>query len=879
LNIKEHFLAELSRIHELHRTGADGFRVSWMIVDLYDHLIRELWRLTADTEKQSFAVVALGGFGRYEMSPHSDIDLMLLFSDETSKEQATQAIQQFLHALWGADFNIGHSVRTIENCRELRKSDVDSWASLLEGRFLCGNEQALSQFEEMVFSEIGDTEDTTFLSAVVHGIDERHEKYGNAVKLLEPNIKTSAGGLRDLHSLLWLFRSGARDYFPDDAFLSKRSACLSLLEALMRNHLLTSAEEDAVIKAFRFLLRVRHETHFIANTSHDTIDFSLQRKIAQGLGYGDDPQLLHVERFMRDYYLHTRNIFRLNCRLVRLYRKSLRHTVADITIDNRFIARGPALSLVHPQAAIDSPSIILRAFYLCGLHNLEPGQTLQSHLVALAQRNDIFTPEVIKSQECADGFFSILHLKKNVATTLMLMNDFDILGKFIPEWGDLVAFFQHSVYHFYTADTHTLIALDHCERLGQGNQLLSDVFRSLQDKIPLYLAILFHDIDKPRGIDQHETRGAETAVVIMSRLHDTVHQEDVSFLIRYHLLMEQVAFRRNINDPVTVADFASIFQSPEQLDMLYLLTYCDLSAVNKNVWTSWKAMLLEQLYTRTHAVLQQKLPYTEAVAYQQTEYRKSLQSLITAMSKRLPREEVEKHFTSIRNEAYTAIFSKQEITDHIATISRLQKINSIVHHEPSYSTVTVLTHDAPFLLSNLCGVLSANDGNIFDAHIFTRDDGIVIDQFRVTDAGTRGRLSDEQTAKITQDFIDLTNGTVHVEQLFEKHHRRWKRRRQPPLLANIRIDVEFEDTPEYTIIDVYAPDSMGFLYRVTKTISGLGLNISFAKIATRVDGIVDSFYVLDMHGKKVAAADHQAQIRENILATIRQLINVQLESS
>jgi [protein-PII] uridylyltransferase len=248
------------------------------------------------------------------------------------------------------------------------------------------------------------------------------------------------------------------------------------------------------------------------------------------------------------------------------------------------------------------------------------------------------------------------------------------------------------------------------------------------------------------------------------------------------------------------------------------------------------------------------------------------------MSEQLPREEVEHHVSSIHNEAYIQIFSIEDIAEHIERIRRLDAISSIMNHEDSHSTVTALTHDAPFVLSNLCGVLSANDANIFDAQIFTRDDGIVIDQFRVVNVATKSRLLDEQTEKIQLDFDDVMRGNVSLEHLFEKHHRRWKRRPKPLFHPNIRIDVVFEDAPDYTIIDVYAPDTVGFLYKVTRTISKLGLNIHFAKIATRVDGIVDSFYVHEQDGKPIRTDARKQEIKEKILHRIYQLINIQLSS-
>jgi [protein-PII] uridylyltransferase len=397
----------------------------------------------------------------------------------------------------------------------------------------------------------------------------------------------------------------------------------------------------------------------------------------------------------------------------------------------------------------------------------------------------------------------------------------------------------------------------------------------LKRKDALFLAILLHDIEKPNGVDRHEVRGAETAHSIIQRIG---FEDDgtVAFLIRHHLTMEQIAFRRNINDPRTVAEFAGLFTSPEQLDYLFILTYSDLSAVNKSVWTSWKEMLLQELYRRSRLVLEHRLPYAEAVSFQQSKHREHVRSLIASYSDPGVRGVVEGHLSLLQSDAYVTLFSEQEIARHAGAIAELDVISVLRDHGDSHTALTAVTHDAPHLLSHLCGVLSANDANIFDAHIFTRSDGIVIDQFRVTDVATGGRLSDSQAEKIVADFDHVLRGTETIDALFERHQRRWKRRPRPMLHPNIKREVEFEESADYTIIDVYAPDTTGFLYRVTKTISELRLGIYFAKIATRVDGIVDSFYVLEADGTPVHSAGRREEIRQAVLDTVRQLEDLEL---
>jgi len=864
----------------MHREGADGFSVASSLTSLVDTTLVDLWK--SSPISKDLAVVALGGYGRSEICPHSDFDLMILAEDEKKKIADSPNIQAFLRSLWDAGFNVGHSVRTVQDCVNLYETDVDSWASILESRYVSGSERVLQLYADAVFKQIQKKFDLVFVKAIMVGMDDRHEKYGNSVKLLEPNVKNSAGGLRDLHNLLWVYRSTDTDYFSDSPFQNRESSCKLMLDAFYRKNVISKEERDAVINALDFLLRTRHETHFLAKTIHDSLDFLIQREIAKGLGFGEDSELQYVERFMREYFLHARSIFRLNQRLINHFRKSVEPSSwrkpKEQILDSHFIARGDELFQRNTAMEISTPAEILKAFYWCGKHSFGLGHSLQGKLASLSRTSNLFNEQSIAAEDAASVFLDILRLKSNVASTLMMMNDFDILGRYIPEWGELVAFVQHSVYHYYTADAHTLITIEHAERLAGGQGVLAAVYQGLANKEILYLALLLHDIEKPHGIQEHEIRGVEISRRILSRLHFNDEYGDVAFLIRNHLVMEQIAFRRNISDPKTVAEFAEMFHRPEQLDLLFLVTYCDLSAVNKNVWTSWKEMLLRELYVHTRRVLERKLPYKEAVSFQREQHQELVRSLIHAISERLPRKEVEHHLSSIHNEAYVQIFSSKDITEHLTHIRQLGTFSSIIAHEDSHSAVTAITLDAPFLLSNLCGVLTANDANIFDAQIFTRDDGIVIDRFRVVNVGMGGRLLDDQVEKIKQDFDDVLRGTVTLEHLFERHHRRWKRRAKPLFHPNIRIDVEFEDAPDFTIADVYAPDTVGFLYRVTRTFSQLGLNIHFAKIATRVDGIVDSFYILDTDGKPIRSADRKEQIKEKVLHKISQFLNTQLSS-
>jgi len=449
------------------------------------------------------------------------------------------------------------------------------------------------------------------------------------------------------------------------------------------------------------------------------------------------------------------------------------------------------------------------------------------------------------------------------------MNDLNLLGTYLPEFGRLVAFFQHNVYHYFTADEHTIIALANAESLRERQGLLHDVFRLLPRKEVLYMAVLLHDIGKPDGVSDHEVTGVAIAENVLARLGMSELLPDVAFLIRHHLMMEQVAFRRNIHDAGTIREFAARFDSPDQLDYLFVLTYADLSAVNTNVWTEWKSAILQELYGRAAEVLRRNLRGEQIDAFHQAKRESAVERLVAGLLARLPEDEVLRHVRGMQNDSYFAVFSEEEIARHVVASGHAGSVDAAFTRAEGHTEVTVIARDAPFALSRFCAVLAANDANIFDANIFTRDDGIIIDRFRVSDAARGQALEPSVCAKISEDLRKVMEGTLDVEHLFAEHRRKWKRRPRAPVNPSIRTDVVFEEAGRFAIIEVYAADSVGFLYRITETMSRIGIDIYFAKIATRVDGIVDAFYVLDRDGQSPRDPGRREAIRSELLSTIR----------
>jgi [protein-PII] uridylyltransferase len=462
-----------------------------------------------------------------------------------------------------------------------------------------------------------------------------------------------------------------------------------------------------------------------------------------------------------------------------------------------------------------------------------------------------------------------------VADTLRMMSDLGVLEQWIPEWKPMLSFFQHNQYHYYTADEHTLLAIAHAEALATTGGIFGDIYRTLPRKDILLLACLLHDMAKPLHLRKHEIVGVKLVKRVLARLHFSEIIDDVAFLVRHHLLMEQVAFRRNLNDPQTIVEFASKFKNARQLQYLYLLTYSDLSAVNKNAWTAWKGDLLHDLYRKALAVIEGRMTAEEVRWESKERQLRQHTEIIRHLSPQFPERDIRLHLQLLTETPYAASFSPEEIGKHLLAIRESKSATALFHPSGNVTETTFISKDASGILSSFCGVITANDANILDAEVFTRTDGIVIDRFRVVDFHTKKPLGEEACEKISSDLLEVVEGRIDITHLLNQHRMRWKRRthRANP---NVRCDVQFDEHPRFTIIDVYAPDTLGFLHLLTNTIAKLGLNIHVAKISTRADGIVDSFYVLTADGKKVTEEEHHARIREEIVGSIINLLEEEL---
>ena len=851
-NLKREFVKTRDKYFQANLRQKDSLRFSLT----YSLLVEEYIRRLSGNHKFNFVLASAGSFSRRELSPYSDIDLMFITEDI---EGSKAAISSLVTSFWDNGLEASHTVREFSDIEKYLNTDLHTFTQFFETRFLLGNESIYKKWNEVLFSHITGEVKSKLLNELFEDINDRYNKYGNSPKVLEPNVKNSAGGLRDFQAVEWMYILMTGTLLNKQTELTQAETFIDLLK---QNKFTTPSECKRLLRSYRLILAVRNMLHLISRQKNDRFEFSSQKKISSTLVHRRDA----LASYMHDYFNAANIINRFSKSMIKKFQEEISNPLPDslaIDLDEDFMLKGKTISLNNKTRL--SLSDILRAFYYRGLYSAHFDESLRSTIIEVVEGYDALS----KPEADSSVFFrEILRLPKNVGQVLSVMNELGVLKAFMPEFNDLIGFLQHGVYHCYTADEHTLVTIQNLEKLEKDASPLGKIYNNLKDREFLHLALLFHDIAKPINISGHEIIGAELASSIMHRLgYSDEEIEPVTFLVRNHLVMEQVAFRRNLNDPETLNNFASKFSSTGELDLLYLVTYADLSAVNSAVWTSWKSDLLAELYKKTKAMLEEQISGEELLI--SSIY--VLPKEISKHSQMISETHVQEHMESINDIGYAHQFSEKEIAKHVEEIQKGIDVSVLFNEFEDFTNITVITKDYPSLLSRLCGVLSINDANIHDAKIFTRKDGIVIDTFNVTDFRAHEKIDRERYSKIKQDFKDVISGLLQLNQEFARMKSKWWRIESKFFKRAGKVKIAFEHHEKYTIIDVFSPDRLGFLYQVTTKMSELGLIIYFAKIATKGDDIVDSFYVLDTSGKKISQNDY-AFIKTELTETITQML-------
>jgi [protein-PII] uridylyltransferase len=852
IEIRENFLAKREKLFREHSKQIDPLKFSRN----YSFLVEETIREVAGDRKYNFALTSAGSFSRRELSPYSDIDL--IFINENIEENERD-ISGFITMLWDSGLEVSHTIREFADINKYLLDDLHTFTQFFETRFLLGSDMVYNKWNEALIDTISESVKLDLLKRMIEDIKNRYSKYGDSPKVLEPNVKLSAGGLRDLQTIEWMYIIIEKSLFNKQQEITQTEAFLQLLT---EENIISHNESKRLLASYKIISGIRNLLHLSTDNKTDRLEFSLQIKIAEKLGFSKS----ELTDFMRIYFKAAIVINRFSKSIVKKYFDEIIKPIPSslaIILDDDFELTGRVLSLRKETTL--TLSDILRAFYYRGLYSARFDSMLRGAII-----NKVESVERPKGGDGESSVFfrEILKLRRNVGSTLSVMNELGVLETFMPEFTDLNGFLQHGVYHCYTADEHTLIAIKNVEKLENQSSLLGKIFDKISDKEILYLALIFHDIAKPINLTGHEIIGAEMASSVMHRLgysEDEISQ--VCFLVRNHLIMEQTAFRRNLNDPETLNNFTSLFNSIMELDLLYLVSYADLSAVNPAVWTSWKSELLAELYRKSKAMLEDKISGEELLVSATS----VLPADISKYSNSISESHVKDHIDSINDLSYSNLFSAEEIAKHIEEINKGNALSVMFTELNGFTNITVITRDFFSLLAKICGVLAINDVNIHDAKIFTRKDGIVIDTFNVTDFRTHKKIDKERYEKIESDLNKVLKGLLRLRKEIDALKSKWWRVESKLFKRTGQIKIAFEKHEKYTIIDIFSPDRLGFLYLVTSKMNELGLNIYFAKISTRGDDIVDSFYVLNESGKKISQNDYEL-IKSELTSVITKIL-------
>lgn len=769
--------------------------------DKMDQTLAELFG-----NEDDLCLMALGGYGRAELCPHSDIDLMFLSNGNASPEK----IEKFLYALWDRGLKIGHSVRTQQEALDLAKKDSKILTSLLDSRIIAGNislgESLLTEIPLLLSPQ----EKKEFVQAKLAERDERHNRYGDTRYVLEPNIKEGKGGLRDFQTLLWItgVLYGART-----------------LDDLVNINILTRAEARRFAKSHAFLLTVRCHLHELAGRAEERLHFDIQPDLAQRLEYNNRHTGRAVERFMKHYFLVTRDMGDLT----RILCAAIEHEDTPHVKTENFMGfemLDGRLLFGKAQNLKTHPIDMLRLFRTAQ----DTGADIHPFALKDITRNLKHINGDLREDPLANALFiEILTSKKLAAQTLRRMNESGLLGKFVPDFGRIIALMQFDRYHYFTVDEHILRCVDMLHNLETGAlqqdaPLTSHVIQNISARTELFVAMFLHDICKGRG-GGHADLGGELALTLGPRFGlDGPATDLVSWLVHEHLLMSDTAFRRNMNDPKTIADFSARMRTPERLDLLFCLTTADIMGVGPGRWNAWKARLLEELYRKTRSLMDGEEPgMTEEV--------------------KLP-------------------------VDYTEGETRI----TITNDESQGSTIVIVTTpDQKGLFSLLCGALSAEGANIMRAYINTVHDKktgrIAVDRFIIQNASGLPFYQERRQDDLRQSIMHALGGTLDIAAKISAHKTPASKK---DMVFDIPPEITINNTASGadTVIEIETRDRHGLLYDIACTFREEGLDIRAAKINTQGLRVIDSFYVQTAKRKKLTNDALQERLITNLKAAV-----------
>lgn len=891
---KADLAASRAFVERVHRSGGSGHTVVRLQSAATDRIVAMVWdRALADAARAHapapLALVAIGGYGRRELAPYSDVDVLVLHRDRKPDPFVRLASERFVYALWDLKLEVGYSVRDRHACEELATSDHTARTALLDLRFLAGERDLYDALERDQLHGLSESKVERFIADKLAEMRERRERFGDSLYLLEPNVKQSEGGLRDLQSALWL----ARVRFK-----------VAGISELLSRALLPERDIREMRRARDFLWRVRNEMHLLGGRKNDQLTFDVQPLVAQAMGYGDPEQGRTVEEFMRHYYLAAKTVLvacdaivdrclepqaQTGWRMVPppaatigaekpspVLRPSGR--AADRVLPGGELKVFRGRLTVTDREVLRSPAGLVRLFAAADREGLDLYPYARD---VAAEMAEALAPDADADPEANHELLACFTRPGTRGRFLQLMHEVGVLPKVLPEFARITARRQIDVYHVYTVDVHTLFAVRRLFSLRCGDveeEVLGPLVRGMARPLALYLGTLFHDIGKGSGRD-HSARGAEIAASACARLGvDPADAADIEWLVSKHLRMSAIAQRRDLSDPDLIHAFADEVETVDRLEKLYLLTYADIATVGPRTWTDWKARLLRELYVKTRAVLAagEKRP---APGTAEAAGRERVAAALEARPRGASAAD-RAAFSAAMPARYFTTVAPDRAPRHLRLLrlGRDRPVATVVHHRRSIGTseMALAARDRPGLLALVAGVLAAHRIDIHFAEVFSTpaDPALGALAGRALDVFTLrgpegGPLDPLRWRAARRDLARVLRGEVELDALLARRLRASGLPEKPLPRVATKVVIDNHSARSHSVVDVFTADRVGLLHTLARTFFELGLHVDLARIATEGHRAADAFYVRTENGGRLEGAEGERVIEAITAALAR----------
>lgn len=830
--------AQRDALEYLWRQGLSGRALIAQHSQLIDDSLASAFNGCPEAQ-EGMALVALGGYGRKELFPYSDIDLLLLHGP-MAESRLSRVSEAVFYPLWNAGLEVGHGVRSVEACLDLAREDFFFQVALLDARLLAGSAQLCAELQHSFQRLLIDGHRQEFLQKMMQHRTERHQRYGMHGHQLEPNIKESRGGFRDIQAMHWV----------GQALFGMQN-----LENMAEAGLLDHREKKEFLRAWDHLIQTRNRLHYLSGRKNDQLFLEHQEEVARACKYQDANGILGVERFMQDVYAHLQTIATTTDLFFEHVDERLaspRPFPAPQILEPGITVRQNRLHLSDGDLVSQRPHLLMRLF----VHAARSGRAIHHRSRKTVSASlSLVDNRLRHSKRMAKGFFEVLRYAADGGDVLGVMLETGLLSAYLPEFTRIMALGQHDVYHVFTVDRHLLQTVAEVKKIAAEEP----AFAGMESCRVLLLAALLHDIGKGHQED-HSLRGAALAGAIGRRLSlPEAERACLEFLVANHLFLTETALRRDLEDEVLLQQCARRIQTPERLAMLHILSIADGRATGPTAWSEWKAALLRELVLRISPLLEQQdvtLPDKSQGA------RWMLGRIQEALG------EATDFDCGVLPEEYLLAFSPGEVARHIHLHGRLQgeKTALLEHADQGLSwSVLVMAHDRPGLLAKICGTLALHGLTVASAQIFTWKDGVAVDFLTVR--STTGQKHDEQDWPALENDLRqaLANRLGLCHRLVNRFQVTPQQGTGKTVSAPPRVVLDNTTSEIYTIIEVYADNRPGLLYDITRTLAEFEINIHRAKISSNGDQIVDVFYVLDGFATKINAPSFQEEISRALL--------------